>query len=130
MRAQVTSVFHLNCNKKYTETTLIFRPSKSSQKKYIKTTSTFRSSKLHRRKYVETTSIFFPSKFEKVCRNDEEIYGCFFFRRIEVIWCVHWSVTFTKDCKDGSQIWVSQTQGMSREKWLTKISHLDLHKFN
>ena len=56
-----------------------FSSIESSQKKYIKTTSTFRSSKLHRRKYVETTSIFFPSKFEKVCRNDEEIYGCFFF---------------------------------------------------
>ena len=31
---------------------------------------------------------------------------------------------------DGSQIWVSQTQGISREKWLTKISLLDSNKFN
>ena len=52
---QVALVFHLNCTKKYTETMLIFHPSKSGRKKYIELTSVFFSSKLHQRKYVKMT---------------------------------------------------------------------------
>ena len=58
----VTSVFHPICTKKYTETTLIFYPSKSGQKEYIETTSIFWSLKLHWTKYVKTTLIFCSSR--------------------------------------------------------------------
>ena len=61
----VTSVFHLNFNKKFTETRLIFCPAKSGRKKYIKTTLIFRSSKLRRINYVEATSIFCSPKLHR-----------------------------------------------------------------
>ena len=74
----VTSVFHLNCTKKYTKITLIFRPSKSVQYKrrqnfahrsYAEQSTSknvdFCLSKLHRRKCVESTAIFRTSKFHQ-----------------------------------------------------------------
>ena len=51
--------------KKYVETTRIFRPSKLHQKKYLETTWIFRPSKLRRKKYVETTKIFQSAKLHR-----------------------------------------------------------------
>ena len=102
-RAQVTSVVYLNSIKKYTKTTIIFRPSKSGRKKYIETTSIFHLSilppikyvetassfcslKLHWRKSVETTSIFCPLKLHQTSTlKRRENSSIFSIRRIDVI---------------------------------------------
>ena len=131
----VASVFHLSRTKKYTQTTLVFRPSKSSQKKYIETTSIFRLSKLRWTKYVETTSIFRSSKLHwkstsKWCGN----LSMFSLRRINVILTSNRhrfdvdSDKFNYEFLDSS-IWVQLTCYVTRTKWLSQISHLDSLRF-
>ena len=117
----VTSVFHLNCAKKYTKTTLVFRPAKWGRKKYLETTSIFRSSKLRLSNYVEATSIFWsPKSHRKDTSKWREIgnLSIFSFRSIDVISASNWHrFDVVYRCV------VTMTKGWLR--WLTNLSFAD-----